>query len=326
MARPLRIEYPGAWYHVMNSGRRGENVFSDDQDFAAFLAVLKEGSEMFDVRVAVYCLMSNHYHLLVKTPCGNLSRVMRHVNGVYTQRYNRRRNIDGQLFRGRYKSILVEQDSHLLELLRYIHRNPVRAHVCKSVEAYAWSSHHGYISSAKNWDWLYREFLLGMFAEKKARAKKGYLEFVHKEDSPEIADFFSRKNLAPIFGSRDFIDWVKEKFYQSKKLEEIPQARQLAPTITEIKTAVSQSYGIKRHVLEEAKRGQLNEPRNVAIYLARKRSGLDLAKIGQEFGLEKYSSVSSIVTRTEALLSKNKKLQKRVEEIRRRVEKSQAKI
>ena len=326
MARPLRIEYPGAWYHVMNRGRRGENVFSDTKDFTAFLAVLKESSEMFDLRVVAYCLMSNHYHLLVQTPSGNLSRVMRYVNGVYTQRYNRCRNIDGQLFRGRYKSVLVEEDSHLLELLRYIHRNPVRSRLCKSVEEYPWSSHHGYISAAKKWHWLNKEFLLGMFADKKAKAKKGYLEFVQKKDSLEITDFFSKKNLAPVFGSCDFIDWVKEKFYPLKKHNEIPQSRQLAPTIAEIKEVVSQSYGIGEQVLEQAKRGQVNEPRNVAIYLARKRSGLALEKIGKEFGLEKYSSVSSIVTRTENQLARNKRLQKKVEEIRRKIEKSQAKI
>ena len=177
MARPLRIEYPGAWYHVMNRGRHGENVFSGPKDFGSFLRVLWECTDMFDLRVAAYCLMSNHYHLLVKTPSGNLSRAMRHANGVYTQRYNRSRNIDGQLFRGRYKSVLVEEDNHLLELLRYIHRNPVRAGMCKSVEEYPWSSHHGYISSAKKWDWLYKEFLLGMFSDKKTIARKKYLEF-----------------------------------------------------------------------------------------------------------------------------------------------------
>ena len=111
--------------------------------------------------------MPNHYHLLIHTPDGNLSRAMRHINDVYTQRYNRRKKIDGQLFRGRYKSILVEADSHLLELLRYIHRNPVRANMCQTVEDYPWSSHAGYLSSAKKWDWLFKQFLLAMFASKK---------------------------------------------------------------------------------------------------------------------------------------------------------------
>ena len=99
MARPLRIEYPDAWYHIMNRGRRVENTILDGKDYDAFLVVLKEAAEMFSLHVAAYCLMPNHYHLLVQTPDGNLSRVMRHINGVYTQRYNRRHNTDGQLFR-----------------------------------------------------------------------------------------------------------------------------------------------------------------------------------------------------------------------------------
>ena len=325
MARPLRIEYPDAWYHVMNRGRRGESVFADAKDFETFLVVLKESSEMFDLRVAAFCLMSNHYHLLVQTPSANLSRIMRHVNGVYTQRYNRRRKIDGQLFRGRYKCILVEEDNHLLELLRYIHQNPIRAKLCNSVEGYPWSSHHGYISSAKKWDWLHKEFLLAMFSEKQARTKKEYLDFILKNDSPEITEFNNKKNLSSVFGSRDFLDWVKKKFYSLKKHSEIPQTRQLAPSIADIKKAVSQSYGIEEQVLVHTKRGQVNEPRNVAIYLARKSSGLTLERIGREFGLEKYSSVSSIVTRTEKRISENKKMRKKMGIIRRMLKKSQAK-
>lgn len=147
MARSLRIEYPNAWYHVMNRGRRGESIFTETSDNELFIALLQETSEMFDLRVSAYCLMSNHYHLLVQTPSANLSRAMRHINGVYTQRFNRSKKTDGQLFRGRYKSVLVEEDSHLLEVLRYIHRNPVRAKMCKSVYDYRWSSHRGYISN-----------------------------------------------------------------------------------------------------------------------------------------------------------------------------------
>ena len=116
MARPLRIEYPDAWYHLMNRGRRGEAIFSDDQDFIMFTGLLKETSEMWKIRIAAYCLMPNHYHMLVQTPEANISRSMRHLNGVYTQRYNSRHRCDGQLFRGRYKSILIDTDSYLLQV------------------------------------------------------------------------------------------------------------------------------------------------------------------------------------------------------------------
>ena len=196
----------------MNRGRRGKNVFTGGKDYDAFLAVLQECGDIFCLKVAAYCLMPNHYHLLVQTPTGNLSHVMRHINGLYTQRYNRRHKIDGQLFRGRYKSILVEEDSYLLELLRYIHRNPVCAKICKSVDVYNWTSHHGYISNAKKWEWLHKRFLLGMFSRQSGKAKKAYIDFVQDGDSQEVTEFFSKKNIASVFGSSAFIEWVKGKF------------------------------------------------------------------------------------------------------------------
>ncbi|MFO7761601.1 MAG: transposase, partial [Desulfobia sp.] len=217
MARPLRIEYPNAWYHVMNRGRRGEDIFSAKEDYEMFVVVLQEAAELFCCRIAAYCLMPNHYHLLVQTPQGNLSRIMRHVSSVYTQRFNRRQQTAGQLFRGRYKSILVEEDSYLLELLRYIHRNPVRAGLSKTVAEYQWSSHKGYVSPAGKWDWLYRELLLGMFADKPDNTVKAYRQFVQKEDSSEILDFCSSQRPASILGSEDFVEKIKAEFHELKR-------------------------------------------------------------------------------------------------------------
>jgi len=110
MSRPLRIEYPGAWYHVMNRGRRADDIFTGRKDYQCFVDLLQETSEMWGIRIAAYCLMPNHYHLLIQTPQANLSRSMRHVNGVYTQRYNRRHGCDGQLFQGRYKAIVWQHN------------------------------------------------------------------------------------------------------------------------------------------------------------------------------------------------------------------------
>ncbi|MEA3223999.1 MAG: transposase, partial [Thermodesulfobacteriota bacterium] len=123
---------------------------------------LQKTADMFNVRVAAYCLMPTHYHLLVQTPDANLSRFMRHINGVYTQSYNARHKCDGTLFRGRYKSILVDADSYLLQLVRYIHRNPLRAGLVENLDQYTWSSHSGYISKAKKGDWLYKDFIFAM--------------------------------------------------------------------------------------------------------------------------------------------------------------------
>lgn len=326
MSRPLRIEYPDAWYHVMNRGRRGDDVFADDRDREVFIALLREASEMFDLHISAFCLMSNYYHVLMQTPKANLSRAMRHINGVYTQRYNRRHDTDGQLFRGRYKSVLVQKDSHLLELLRYIHRNPVRANMCSQVSAFPWSSHKGYVSTAKKWNWLYKEFVLAMFDKDYGKSVRQYKKFVELEDSDEVATFFGKKNLPVFFGSKEFINWVKNTYSQLKNHKEMPQTKSLAPTIAEIKNTVCQYYEIEQQQLAQTKRGQINEARNVAIFLARRKCGLKLEEIGLEFGLQKYSSVSSIVTRTAKILMNNKQLQKRVESIRQMLYKNQAKV
>ncbi|MEA1969673.1 MAG: transposase [Thermodesulfobacteriota bacterium] len=167
MSRPIRIEYPDAWYHVMNRGRRSEKIFSDNQDYQCFVDLLKETSEMWGIRICAYCLISSHYHLLIQTPQSNISRSMRHLNGVYTQRYNRRHGCDGQLFRGKYKSILVEKESYLLQLVRYIHNNPVKPGLAGNPGDYTWSSHKAYLSEAKIWGWVYKQFPLSMLTANK---------------------------------------------------------------------------------------------------------------------------------------------------------------
>ncbi len=146
MSRPLRIDYPGAWHHVMNRSRKGTILYHDEEDFLLFLSLVRETSAMYHMNVSSYCLMSNHYHLLVQTEEGNLTRCMRHINGIYTQKYNIRHKCDGTLFRGRYKSVLVQADSYLLELVRYIHMNPVKADLVDTPDTYKWSSHIGYTS------------------------------------------------------------------------------------------------------------------------------------------------------------------------------------
>ena len=186
MSRPLRIEYPGAWYHVMNRGRRAEQIFHDRKDYQAFVQLLGDTSEMWNLRVSAYCLMPNHYHLLVQTPDANISRAMRHVNGVHTQRFNRRHGSDGPLFRGRYKAILVSADSYLVQLVRYIHRNPVKAGLAENIEDYLYSSHKGYVSVAKKWDWLHKEFIYSLLTDKKTTWIKAYRQFVAVDGDKEI--------------------------------------------------------------------------------------------------------------------------------------------
>ncbi|MBW2195465.1 MAG: transposase [Deltaproteobacteria bacterium] len=323
MSRPLRIEYPGAWYHVMNRGRKAENIFAGKEDYQKFFELLKESSEMWNVTVAAYCLMPSHYHMLIQTPDANLSRFMRHVNGVYTQRFNRLHGCDGHLFRGRYKSILVDEDAYLLQLVRYIHRNPLEAELVDKLDEYEWSSHKGYISRAKKWDWISKDFMLSMLTMNKRQQRRAYRQFVAKENTEAIVRVFEGKRLPSLLGSDRFIDWVKDRFFKEKDHEEVPDSRGLAPDREKIKETVSRFYQVNQDDLLKSKRGVFNEPRNVAIYLSRLLRGDRLNELGRDFDLKRYSSVSTVLQRTKAEILKDRELRQRVEKLKAILIKSQ---
>ncbi len=322
MSRPLRIEFPGAWYHVMNRDRRRENIFLDVKDYETFIKLLQETDERWNIKIAAYCLMSNHYHLLVHTPVGNLSRCMRHINGVYTQRFNRYHGHDGHLFRGRYKAVLIDADSHLLEALRYIHRNPLRAGLSKNLQDYSYSNHHGYISAAKKWDWLKKDMLLSMLNKNKTAQKTAYLDFVSQGEPEEIERFYSLMNLPSVLGSESFKQWVKMKFKHLSCQDDIPRSRDLAPTADKIVSIVCDHFKVKKETLAISKRGIENLLRDVAIYLVRLNSHETLAAVGQHFSISKYSTVSSVVERIKARKDKDKTLRKHLEQITATLNKS----
>jgi putative transposase len=227
---------------------------------------------------------------------------MRYINEIYTQRYNRLHNKDGQLFRGRFKSVLVDADSYLLELVKYIHRNPLRVGIVDEVGKYPWSSHKGYLSHSEKWDWIYKDF-------------------ISQAESESILKFFSRGNLPAILGSQDFIDLIREKFYKQSYDRHVPQSRILAPSIAHIKQIVEREYNISSEVLVFSRRGFFNEPCSVAIYLSRKYSGKTLLEIGTEFNMSQYSSVSSVVDKMTTVAAKDKKIRKRIQAIEKIVNK-----
>ncbi|MBU1056538.1 MAG: transposase [Proteobacteria bacterium] len=323
MSRPLRIEYPGAWYHVMNRGRRFENIFSDDADYEMFVELLKDTSEMWNVNIAAYCLMSNHYHILLQTPDGNISRTMRHINGVYTQRFNRKYSHDGQLFRGRYKSILVGGDSYLLQLVRYIHRNPIKAGLVTTLDSYKWSSHKGYLSIAQKWSWLHKTFIFSLLTKNKEEWIKIYRQFVSVEKDDNIYQVIEAKKWPSILGPKNFLDWVKGKYYKSKKDEDIPESKLLDPSQKLILEVVCKYYAVDEKDIYKSRRGSYNEPRNVLIYLIRRLRQDNMKQIGKEFNIEKSTSVSSIVERVKKQLQSDKTLKKRIDELINMVNKSQ---
>jgi REP element-mobilizing transposase RayT len=309
----------------MNRGRRSEVTFPEYKDYYRFIDLLKESCELWNIRISAYCLMPNHYHLLIHTPDGNLSRCMRHINGIYTQRYNKAHSCDGQLFRGRFKSILVNGDPYLLQLVRYIHRNPLRANFTKNIDKYKWSSHAGYISNAKKWDWLHKDFILSMLTSDPASQVSSYKHFVRIDDSKELLGVLESPKWPPFHGGKQFLDWVKQTFFENKREKEVPDSIHLAPDITQIKNAVCEYYRIHESILHKTRRGVTNRPRDVAIYLTRMLRREGLRSIGKNFGLSNYSSVSTAVERVKSQMNKNHLLRSQVGTMMRTIRKSQPK-
>jgi len=306
----------------MNRGRRKEDIFLQPDDYHAFLRIVRETAEAWNLKVAAYCLMSNHYHLLVQTPEANLARCMRHINGVYTQHFNRTHQLDGQLFRGRYKSVLVEEDSHLLEVMRYVHRNPLHADLVKHLDEYLWSSHKGYLSSGEQWDWLAPDQLLTMLSPKSSQQKESYLDFVSKGEPEEITAFYGMKKLSSMLGGDSFKEWVKNRFSHLAQ-KEVPEARALAATPHEIATLVSAYFKLDEIHLKKSRRGTENLPRDIAIYLSRCHSHMTLAEIGVVFGISNYSTVSSAAERIKVRKEQDRVLQREIDALTEKIAKGQ---
>ncbi len=274
MSRPIRIEFPDALYHVTARGDRREDIFYDDQDRQAFLATLEKIISQFNWICYAWCLMDNHYHLLIQTPDGNLSKGMRQLNGVYTQTSNRRHQRVGHLFQGRFKAILVDSDAYLLELARYVVLNPVRAGMVKKPESWAWSSYRASMGLEPAPAWLAEDGLLAMFAKRRSLAQQRYAQFVAEginANSP-----WSNLKGQVFLGDEQFVTRMQKYIQNGKDDVQIPiaQRRPQPPPLEEIE--------------------KCSPDRNAAIITAHATGGYSYQQIADYFGVH-FTTAGRIV-------------------------------
>jgi len=274
MSRPLRIEFPNALYHVTARGDRREDIFEDDEDRKLFLETLGEVIDQFNWVCYAWCLMDNHYHLLIQTPDGNLSKGMRQLNGVYTQASNRRHKRVGHLFQGRFKAILVDSDTYLLELSRYVVLNPVRARMVRKPGSWPWSSYRASVGLELAPDWLAVDGLLAQFAKRRSLAQERYAQFV-AEGVNAKSPWDDLKGQV-FLGDEGFVKRMQEHLQAGNDDVQIPRAqrRPLAPTLAEIEWSEGD--------------------RNAAIRVANATGAYSYQQIADHFGMH-FTTVGRIV-------------------------------
>jgi len=262
-----------------------------------FHDLLMETRSLFGWEVHAYCLMSNHYHLLIHTPLGHLGRAMRHLNGVYTQRFNRSVKTDGPLFRGRYKAILVDADHYLLQVSRYIHRNPLEGGQPQWMQAPLWTSYPAYIGKKKKPEWLSTSRILEMTGN--GNRVRLYRRYVEEGADEETARFYSKERLSPVLGGERFIAEIERFIHKqalSREIAEVRQVREI-PSVNEIKRVCAEYFELSSGQLRASRRGSFGLARNIAIYMCRAVGGYGLREIGNEFGSLGYAGVAKAVGR-----------------------------
>ncbi|MEJ1959996.1 MAG: transposase [Nitrosomonadales bacterium] len=276
MSRPIRIEFQNALYHVTARGDRREDIFEDNEDRLMFLANLEQVITQFNWICHAWCLMDNHYHLLIQTPDSNLSKGMRQLNGVYTQASNRRNRRVGHLFQGRFKAILVDSDAYLLELARYVVLNPVRAGMVKNPDDWPWSSYRASVGLEPAASWLAVDGLLSQFATRRSLARKRYAQFV--AEGIKAASPWSNLKGQVFLGDEHFVTRMQTHILSGRDDVQIPfaQRRPPPPPLAEI----------ERH----------SQDRNTAIVAAYATGGYSYQELADYFGIH-FTTAGRIVRR-----------------------------
>ncbi len=311
MTRPLRIEYEGAFYHVLSRGNERKEIFRDDKDRSLFKEILREMSARFSVDIFAYVLMGNHYHLLLRTNRANISKSIQWLGVTYTRRFNISHRRSGHLFQGRFKSFLIENDNYLLILSCYIHRNPLRAGIVRRLVDYQWSSYKIYAYEKPSPDWLMTDVLLAQIPGRdKSRGYKEMVQDYSKEEKRIWEDL--RHGL--LFGSKEYCDHIKSKYISKKKPDvEIPQKRlilregDLNTTIR--KAASALECNISSLINPKRISGLDKDKRDILIYLLWNTGLYRNYEIAKIFNIS-YSSVSKQVSNIKLKLRKESHLKK----------------
>jgi putative transposase len=310
MSRPLRIQFPQAVYHVMNRGAARQSMFVEDADYQAFLDTLTEAHRLWGIEVFGYSLMANHYHLCLRTPKGNLSRVMRHVDGIYTQRFNRRHRRDGTLFRGRYKAILVDANEYLAAVLRYIHLNAVEAAMVTMPQDYRWASHRYYVQAKGAPSWLTTKE-----AVEQIGGRQAFHEFVLSGNEESLRQYYEAQRQSPILGSEEFIERVIRPGAPATREHPRYERRVIQVGPERVINEVMRQYKVAREEIFRGMRGRENEARKVALYLVKRFCDRTLSELAEYFGIGNYSTVSWSCRAIQSKMTKEKKLRDRIDKI-----------
>lgn len=269
MTRPLRVEYSGALYHVIARGNAKQKIFLDEKDRGAFLDWLEDMTRTHNVLCYAYCLMDNHYHLLIETIDANLSRAMRDLNGNYSRWFNVRHKKVGHLFQGRYKAFVVEKEGYLLEIARYIVLNPVRSHKVKYPGQWKWSSYNATVGKRKIPKFLTVDFLLSIFSKKKEQSRQQYVQFVKEGINAKDPHKNARNGF--LIGDQQFVDWIWDKTNGSEEIREYARNERI----------------VGRFSLKEIFRNiKTKQQRDNAIIFARMRCGYLSTEIARYIGLK----------------------------------------
>jgi putative transposase len=332
MARPLRIQYENAYYHVTCRGNSGQEIFSTDADRSRFLDLLERSHDTYQTEVLAYVLMTNHFHLFVKTPLGNLQEFMRHFNICYTSYYNWKYGRRGHLYQGRYKSFLVDSDNYLQEVSRYIHLNPIRVSLGspmtleekkRYLRDYPWSSYGGYLFKGRRRDFLEVGEVLAYFGGDTARGRRSYEEFVMEGISGIVPNPLEQGRGHGIIGTGEFIKKIRGHYIQSPtESRELPAVKRILAQVEPEKIIRVICKFLRVEKEELLRKGNKGVARGVLMEMLYRYGGMNQREIGELMGID-YSAVSVMRKRLLGLQGKDQRVSALIERLEKRLQSSQ---